>query len=1113
MKYSNIPILSVLLPCLFFFVSCRDDMLGHGAGMSIEVEEGIPGILTLSVGSDEPVSHVVTRATEKEEKNISSLYVFVIDVTGEGNPANCRILSKKWFPDTQNLSRDASGKLQVSIPAVSCNSVRIFAVANLNTANQLANNEDMLNRFHNVTTEAELEDVTAELDLMRNTENALVDRVQGSLLSSGHFYCVHQNTSSAGENQYPLYTDGVKLALEEDAGRLILKHKEGGSNAKGESWAAGEVVNGSIWLHHLDAKVTFHVKLAKDMPEGAYFKLKSWKVKNLRKRSFVHWQANDPVGSGDELAGTSDLKGDYIVEEASAENNDIVSSFSFYALESRKGTSTIPFPDIEAVKNAMGISDFTNADQAFALREKKKGDGSFLYAPSDAAYVVLKGEYYNPKEKLEDEGGLIQQRAANVTYLIHLGYIGRENMEDISSASGSDALNKLNDFRILRNSSYVYNVTVSGADNIRVEAMNGLENQPAAEGTVVDSEFDLQADAHYEQRLIVLNLQTVAEHIETTKAQYLYTVNTPFTGGAVEVKLFDDGNDNRSSTLDDGWVHFAYLGNGSPGAMTEVMLGRIAEGAGYGLPYTYTYDVNPEESSARNPVQLWGPLTLLKNLQLWVKTYNDAIEAGKSINTTNSENPYIELDGGLKFYLNRYFTVYVDEYYYTQNPVTGTTSNTLWTRFCNTDDRTMSIFQENYSSSDTHSSFSRSGLNIRQRSIQTIYSPLQSGQQLAMKAYGIEHTDEYGGNYNVDKEKKHPFTQNDLKGDIDGLDNTLRGLWVNSVASSVIGSDFAWKGASLLFPYDDRTSNGGKGEKNKWSSRYITVAALSRNRDNNRNGIIDKEEILWYVPARFQLMNLYMGTFLMDDPLYQSKLLKKTKQCYVTSTGTNTKWQCFLMADEGPSVKWLKQDNTLLTQEFLHGSYTRCARNLGIPPVLRNTPPYTGSVSDYAHEDMTITSPKPDAANVNYTITFNKYNTAGMRSYIGVGGLGSHTLFQAAARPSHGFVTAKSLLATDGVTWEEASRLCRTYSEREDRSDKETWRLPNASEALAMLLNLTPSSIWLSSSDLKMWTCTLSLHSTSVNPEYFCVDYDEKNMFSVSFREKGYVRCVRDTNN
>ena len=61
----------------------------------------------------------------------------------------------------------------------------------------------------------------------------------------------------------------------------------------------------------------------------------------------------------------------------------------------------------------------------------------------------------------------------------------------------------------------------------------------------------------------------------------------------------------------------------------------------------------------------------------------------------------------------------------------------------------MSVFQGMDTSADGHSSYTRSGMNIRQRSIQTLYSPGQSGQQLTYKAFGIEHTDEYGGNYNI----------------------------------------------------------------------------------------------------------------------------------------------------------------------------------------------------------------------------------------------------------------------------------------------------------------------------------------------------------------------------
>ena len=86
--------------------------------------------------------------------------------------------------------------------------------------------------------------------------------------------------------------------------------------------------------------------------------------------------------------------------------------------------------------------------------------------------------------------------------------------------------------------------------------------------------------------------------------------------------------------------------------------------------------------------------------------------------------------------------------------------------------------------------------------------------------------------------------------------------------------EFTWKGGNGIFPVTDRTSDSGAGWPMARSSRYVNVATLSRNRDNNRNGLIDLDEIVWYVPAKEQMMHLYVGTFLMDDPLYQARLQK-----------------------------------------------------------------------------------------------------------------------------------------------------------------------------------------------------------------------------------------------
>ena len=52
MKYKDIPVWSIILSFFFIFASCRDEMAGKGG--VLEVEEGIPGTLTLSVTSGNP---------------------------------------------------------------------------------------------------------------------------------------------------------------------------------------------------------------------------------------------------------------------------------------------------------------------------------------------------------------------------------------------------------------------------------------------------------------------------------------------------------------------------------------------------------------------------------------------------------------------------------------------------------------------------------------------------------------------------------------------------------------------------------------------------------------------------------------------------------------------------------------------------------------------------------------------------------------------------------------------------------------------------------------------------------------------------------------------------
>ena len=103
----------------------------------------------------------------------------------------------------------------------------------------------------------------------------------------------------------------------------------------------------------------------------------------------------------------------------------------------------------------------------------------FVNAPEFGTYVVLEGTY--------TEQTASYTRDAAVTYFIHLG----------------DCTSNVNDYNVERNSTYTFNISISGVDNIIVEAKqeNESQEQPGAEGIVMEygtAGKTLSLDSHYE---------------------------------------------------------------------------------------------------------------------------------------------------------------------------------------------------------------------------------------------------------------------------------------------------------------------------------------------------------------------------------------------------------------------------------------------------------------------------------------------------------------------------------------------------------------------------------------------------------------------------------------
>ena len=306
---------------------------------------------------------------------------------------------------------------------------------------------------------------------------------------------------------------------------------------------------------------------------------------------------------------------------------------------------------------------------SYAYRDKWEGtreDGTkkFLYAPENATYVVVTGEY---------EDGTY---TGTVSYTIHLGKFGKS-----SETSGAD------NFEVSRNEYHTYTITINGVNSITTEATvdqgEGGEN-PGAEGTLTytnkGSQFVL--DAHYETVMLSFHLSELC-------ANASLIVETPYQKIA-EFQLLDDNNNYVDiSGVDCSWIHFM-----APTDTTSL----------------------PKYSAS----SCIGIAELAKELRAaYYASDNDATNdiAIETKHYLTSESPTKK---------TRIHTVaFVDEYFYETIP--GTSSNAEWTEFVNQSNRTMILNPYELSSKDGNSILYPDYIfQISQRSIKTTYGTASS---------------------------------------------------------------------------------------------------------------------------------------------------------------------------------------------------------------------------------------------------------------------------------------------------------------------------------------------------------------------------------------------------
>ena len=879
----------LLFCCLSLLVSCVKEYWGDG------VPEGTPVELVLGFNAPEQ-GLVSTKSTlrPQQESTIYNMYVFIFDgredkrkIYGKFFDAT-NLLGNSSNPDywtVKNYEKDASSGKNLTTGSVHINTVArenctIVAICNI---------------------DAEMVNISPEQ--------------LGTVQSYDDLY-----SKKATLNQLIVSRSGYFPMTGEISGYNI-----GGS---GEN-------HPNLILQRLDAKIKFNVRVAAGSEIADFTPLK-WQVVNLPKSAWIlergHYTASNGVptysqAALDDATGTS--ADDYFnLPESNFEtqalttdgsgnpeyyvgtSNRIIShGFSFYMMENRKA------PRVEPVTWTYEHRDMRDKNSVSTSEDGKQSsvtNGGFTYAPEYGTYVIITGQL-TMADKVKPSGEAATL-SANVKYIVHLG--------DFSNGRNHD-------FNIFRNHTYTYDISIMGVNKIKVEVNNNNDDdttnnldepEPAASGQVtVAMEEVFPCDAHYSSHVIKFH----ANFIDPD--QVTWRVVTPFNPSGAEPEVTVDAQGvvkDNTAGIDFEWVEFR--------VNYEEPEEEGQAGSYYANKRALYRPMEGKPGADGKTMNISGLVDYLKTqTRLWkssdpeVKATSDFAHA-----PTDADGAYIPV------------TAFVNEYYYEVNPITKNYEPELWKSFVNKDIRYMYILSDSKRSADGESEIIGSSFTIQQKSIQTIYNVSHAG---LLSAWGCEHEDD------EEEAQTHKYWSSE----------SIVNRGNNSLTNGRLNSLKEWE---LLSP-DGKTSYLGKPnlEVDYWARymdleannttplmrpdyRYLRYSCMSRNRDNNGNGVIDEDEVRWYMGATNQLIGLFMGDYGLEG---DARLYQRTRQQQESTnkydwrqhvlastryTGKNSKNSSNL----DPRVIWAEQCLTgsvmSMSKSYAGGMdrfSTRCLRNLG----------------------------------------------------------------------------------------------------------------------------------------------------------------------------------------
>lgn len=907
--------LSRIAVLLVFFttLSCVREALGP-MGDHYCYPEGTP--VTLNIGFGVPDQPDVTIGTKSEssradEARVRDLYVMLFDEDGVN-------FYKRFFTfehlnnSLENLDANSNEGWYVEnsensfgvvkIATLSKENCTLVLLANVDNTITTLNHRDAVDVLSGISSLSDLQSVRVTL------EQEIVDRADFFLMMD-----VLQNVNT-GELSWGSFEDDVPIYNKTDS-------------------------HFQLRLRPLDAKVKFWIKYNETNIDPTKSEARKWQVFNVPSECYLLPSADAPSSVTYFDTQKAFFEG--------TDESQIYQVFSFYMLENRQ----------EPASNRR-IADL--GSPSYYLREKESDpssdDPTFFYAPQNATYVKFDLLLGLTTQGISDIVGSEAKHAltTEAMYTVHLGQFGNSNENDTVHSPDHDWDN----YDVERGTFYNYYVTVNNSRSIYIEVLgedgaedsgDESETQPGQEGSLLlSTDAVVNCDAHYEYHCLTFNY---TPSLEGRKVSWY--VKTPFDEGGAQWDPDANGGEGdwEFNCKDYLWVKFGLNAtSGTPATYSE---NRVKyPGDTYNKNWDYTTGLAADQLMDIH--QLYNYIldqTKKKN----AGQGNDFLEESTGI----LDDPLTPEDESKRWVIR--VTAFIDEYYYekdpTLDPATAKADPELWRKFVNADPRELHILSEAVLSKDRQSDVITSSHSIIQRSIQTFYNTYSPDLRTL---WGTEHQDEM--EYRIRKQKDPsqsiwPWWKDGRTLPTSTKPNSDDNGRYNTAAIWGVSTSPEWN------TFLEYTVNNNIPELRD-DYKYLAYSCLTRNRDNDGDGVIDPEEVRWYTASVNQLVGMWVGNAALSPSarLYQPENKnsigdnREWRSWVVSSTASSITNPRVIRAEEGatksnydsynwaftsyPSVKFTLDDRHQV-------SSVRCVRNIG-------TYDAGGEVKDISDADLSV---------------------------------------------------------------------------------------------------------------------------------------------------------------